>query len=358
MPFLRRRHASVSPAAPVEPSPAAPIATPTAPMPAPPTLAEVLGGADASKDARARIELTVSAHGDTDDIPKVANAGEIVVDGDVEYQVMHNGIEVVRGGYFGDWMEEIIVRLRGHHEPQEERAFFEVLQRISGDAPVMIELGAYWAYYSLWFRQAFPGGRNFCFEPDVGSLELGQANAHRNGADIVFEQAAAGERSGDMARILSATVEGQTFDVPVRSVDDIVDAHDLDRVDLLHMDIQGAELGALRGAAATIAAGRIRFLFVSTHHHLISADALMHEKCLNLIREAGGHIVVEHSVAESFSGDGLIVASFDPADADFTVTTSYARARDALFRLPEDDIARLSAAYQQVLADLQAATGD
>ena len=320
----------------------------------PPALGELFGGPGASKDARARIEMTVSAHADTDGIPKVANAGEIMVDGDAEYQVMHNGLEVIRGGYFDDWMEEIIIRLRGHHEPQEERAFFEVLQRISRDEPVMIELGAYWAYYSLWFQRSFPDARNFCFEPDEESLQLGRANARRNGADVVFEQAAAGKTSGEFARILSATCPGQTFDIVVKSIDDILDQHSLDHVDLLHMDIQGAELTALYGAVASIRANKIRFLFVSTHHHLMSADPMIHEKCLAFIRDEGGHIIVEHTVAESFSGDGLIVASFDGDDQDFTVDTSYNRSRDSLFRLLEDDVSRLAEAYERVAGELRA----
>src|ERR1017187_8622545 len=72
--------------------------------------------------------------------------------GDTPVPVMHDGILVVRDAYSGPWMTEIIRRLHGHHEPQEELAFSRVLVVIatSEDAPTMIELGGWWAYYSLW----------------------------------------------------------------------------------------------------------------------------------------------------------------------------------------------------------------
>lgn len=58
-----------------------------------------------------------------------------------------------------------------------------------------------------------------------------------------------------------------------------------------------------------------RFVVVSTHHAQISGSATTHEDCLRAIQKLGGILLEEFSVEESFSGDGLIVASFDPADA-------------------------------------------
>jgi hypothetical protein len=39
-----------------------------------------------------------------------------------------------------------------------------------------------------------------------------------------------------------------------------------------------------------------------------------HEECFDLIRSFGGHILVAHNVQESFSGDGLLIASFFEQD--------------------------------------------
>jgi hypothetical protein len=55
---------------------------------------------------------------------------------------------------------EIVKRLWGHHEPQEEKVFHEVLKQIRPGG-VMIELGAYWGYYSLWFHKNIVRATNY-----------------------------------------------------------------------------------------------------------------------------------------------------------------------------------------------------
>src|SRR4051794_34489159 len=96
-----------------------------------------------------RVEMTCRCR-DSDVIPRVANAGAIELYRGRSVQVMHNGLRMIAGGYYGDWMVDVISRLRGCHEPQEELVFWEVTKRLR-DAPVMVELGAFWAYYTCWF---------------------------------------------------------------------------------------------------------------------------------------------------------------------------------------------------------------
>ncbi len=81
-------------------------------------------------------------------------------------------------------------------------------------------------------------------------------------------------------------------------------------IEVLHMDVQGAELAFLESMTQAVASGLVRFLVVSTHHSSISGSKTTHGDCVNAIRRIGGTIFVEHDVQESFSGDGLIVASF------------------------------------------------
>jgi hypothetical protein len=52
----------------------------------------------------------------------------------------------------------------------------------------------------------------------------------------------------------------------------------------------------------------------------------------------GGTILAEHSVAESFSGDGLIAVSFDSTDSNLApIPISYNRASHSLFGEQEYD---------------------
>jgi hypothetical protein len=75
-------------------------------------------------DFQKRVDLITSCR-DTDIIPRVEGAGQTFGEND-EFQRMHNGLIVRRGGYHGDWMTEIIRILRGHHEPQEEKVIASV----------------------------------------------------------------------------------------------------------------------------------------------------------------------------------------------------------------------------------------
>lgn len=283
----------------------------------------------------ARIALTTRCR-DTDGLPKVDGAGA-VVDG---VQLMHNGVKVVKGGYYGDWMVEVIRRLRGHHEPQEEVAFHAVVERlaVSGHpAPVMLELGAFWAYYSLWFRNRIPTGRCFLVEPDPAYLEVGRRNFALNGFEGTFLQAAVGAAPAAPSPF-ECESDGLSRPVPTEGLASLLASFRLERVDLLFADVQGAEWPLLDGAHELLADGRVRFLVVSTHHHAISGDPLTHQRCLGLLRELGAHVVTEHTVAESFSGDGLIVASFDERDRDLHAAVSRCRVGESWFGDPLHDL--------------------
>jgi FkbM family methyltransferase len=293
---------------------------PTAPV------AQLSGGF--SDDELRRIELTAAVR-DTDRIPKVADAGSTRILDGVAVQVMHCGVVVVRDCYYGPWMTEVIRRLRGHHEPQEEAVFYELLKRLGSDPwePTMLELGSYWAYYALWFKHVHPRGTCILVEPDPQHLEVGERNLALNAVDGQFIEAAV-SYSHDSHTSLRCESDGVTRRVPTVSVDGLLAGDPSGRADLVVCDVQGAEMDVLRGASHALREGRIRFLVVSTH--LVAHDPVLHQRCLAFLVEAGAQIIAEHSIPESCSGDGLIVASMDPRDKDFIVDVTVGRARDSL----------------------------
>src|SRR5262245_39180767 len=95
-------------------------------------------GAEFSDEERRRIEMTVSCR-DADALPKVPDAGELKVVGGASVQVMHDGTQVLADQYYGSWMTEIIRRLRGHHEPQEELVVHRIVERLAGSRPIVME---------------------------------------------------------------------------------------------------------------------------------------------------------------------------------------------------------------------------
>lgn len=298
----------------------------------------------------ARVRMTVACR-DTDRLPKVPGAGDVVERDGQRVQVMHNGVVVEEGCYFGPWMTEIIRCLGGHHEPQEEVAYAAVVGRIrdtpaAGRAPTMVELGSFWAYYSLWFLHEMPEGRTIGLEPDPAFLDVGRRNFALNGRTGTFLHGAVGAEPGRPMTFVAEST-GERVEVPQHSLASLLEATATEEVDLLLADIQGAELDLLRGATPLLAEGRVRFLVLSTHHHSISGEVTTHQEAVRLLREVGAHILAEHSVGESCSGDGLVVAAFRDEDADLVVDVSHGRYRDSLFGELEHDAERFRVAAAQ-----------
>ncbi len=290
-----------------------------------------------------REAMTISCS-DTAYIPKVAEAGEFDDYKGEKIQIMHNGLRVIRGGYHGDWMAGIIKSLKGHHEPQEEKVFYEVVERLKKDkkrTKYMLELGSFWAYYSMWFKKDLPGSLVYCFEPDPQNITIGRKNAALNGLDITFQERAAGSQDGKRIKFQLDSDQAKHIDTTIKSVDKFTADSKIPYVDMLHMDVQGAELDALIGTQKLIDSDGLRFLFVSTHHYTFSRDVLTHQKCLDFIKHNNGHVISSHNVLESYSGDGLIVASFNNIDSDFKVETSINSSQQSLFRPYEEDLALL-----------------
>jgi hypothetical protein len=190
-------------------------------------------------------------------------------------------------------MTDVINGLRGHHEPQEEKVFYEVLKCIPSNA-TMIELGSYWGYYSLWFAKVIEGAKNFLVEPDIVHLEVGKKHFALNGMNANFTN----------GYILLDRQQDERNFPGVKSIviDDFIKQNKIDHVNILHSDIQGAEYQMLLTCCESIKNGKIDYFFISTQ------SSLVHENCRDFLLDADFLIIAEHKVEESCSYDGLIVA--------------------------------------------------
>ena len=240
---------------------------------------------------RQRIEMTISCH-DCDHIPKILEGGKIFEENGQRIQYMFNGLKVIAGGYYGGWMEEIIQRLRGHHEPQEEKVFSELLKLVRPDA-TMIELGAFWGYYSAWFGKTIPNSINYLIEPDPNRIVIGKTNFALNGLTGTFIEAMIGKESKTSSSFTCES-DGSVRNIPTLSVDDLIAANKIKYVEVLHSDIQGAELDMLEGCLKSIHERKIRFILISTHQ---TPDPLTHFKCIDFLRKHDAHIFAAHSIS-------------------------------------------------------------
>ena len=252
---------------------------------------------DVSPDWRERIEDVVSCP-DNAYIPRVPDAGQLR-DGLV---TMHNGIKVNALGYYGAGIMNMLIENKGVHEPQEERAFGEVLQHLPAES-VMLELGAYWGFYSIWFAKHVPRSQCFLMEPHYINLRSGRMNFKRAGCDATFEQAYIG------------ALDGRESDgTPVVTIDSFCARSGIERLTILHADVQGAELDMLHGAKIMLSGKKIDFCFVSTH----SND--LHYGCIDLLRQHGYEIMVSADLTETYSVDGLIVAKCNAIELPRTLS--------------------------------------
>ena len=241
-----------------------------------------------------RIEDVKSAR-DNEAISCVPNAGEII-DGKL---VMHNGIRINPGSYVGDKMTRLLQQNRGIHEPQEEAAFAAVLlwlEKSGANIYTMVELGSYWAFYSLWFKMSLPNSQCFCVEPDQNNLNWGQKNFELNNQRADFTCAYVG----------SAPHPGNPETI---SVDSFVERKQIKHIHILHSDIQGYELDMLCGAENSFKQRMIDYIFISTHRHLL------HYRCLEKLEASGFRILADADLLESHSLDGLILAARNDLNA-------------------------------------------
>lgn len=227
----------------------------------------------------------VLASPDNDAIPRHPDAGKIIDNA----QIMHNGLKIVPGCYYGDFSRRMFKEAKGVHEPQEERVFAAVLPHIPVGG-VMLELGAYWGFYSLWFASQVSGARCILVEPVNDNLDSARANFRLNGMSAEFVVAGIADKPGRVRRVGAVT-----------SVDTLVEQHGLKHIHILHADIQGFEGQMLAGAARALAEGIIDYIFISTH------SQELHEGCRSTLQAAGFEIIADADLNETYSFDGLLV---------------------------------------------------
>jgi len=222
---------------------------------------------------------------DNEFIPRVENAGAVTGG----KQVLHNGLRIHLGSYYGPEVAQILKANRGVHEPQEERVFQEVIASLPAGS-TMIELGSFWSFYSMWFNSVVPSSQNFMIEPDSFNMGCGQRNFKLNKMKGDFTQAMIADKS-------SENEDGRTV-----CIDDFVKEKGIDRISMLHSDIQGFEYAMLQGAELTLSAGKVDFIFISTHSNEV------HSQCLEHLLEKNFFIIAETDRDRTYSEDGLIAA--------------------------------------------------
>lgn len=201
---------------------------------------------------------------------------------------MHNGIRIKALSYHGVGILNMLVENKGVHEPQEERAFSEILPLLPSN-PVCLEMGAYWSFYSLWLKTARPDASCHLVEPEPTNMIAGEHNFAMNGFDATFTNAFIGSSK--------VCYPGET---PVVTVDGYCAEKNISHLHMLHSDIQGFESEMLGGAHGLLDGRKVDYIFISTHSVDDHFDSIEELECVE-----GGPIKL--TVEAMVAGDAIAI---------------------------------------------------
>lgn len=232
----------------------------------------------------------VKASPDNQKLLHTENAGKVFGD----HQLVSNGLKITLGSYYDYGNTHLLMENKGVHEPQEEYAFAKILPFIPAQG-TMMELGSYWAFYSMWFAKQVNEARCIMIEPDPHKMNFGRLNFKLNDLRGTFDLG-----------FITDQLNLRPF-IPFYSVDYLMKKHKVNHLSILHSDIQGFELKMLEGCKDALQTKKIDFIFISTHSNEL------HRDCLEKLKSHRYQILCDADLDESYSVDGLIVAKRDGA---------------------------------------------
>jgi FkbM family methyltransferase len=188
----------------------------------------------------------------------------------------------------------------GRYEPQET----QLALRLLAPGMVVADIGANWGYFTLVCADRVGrSGRVIALEPhpqlasmlaeNVAGNALSQVEVHRVAAGATSESKAFvgfDERGGNWG-VSRAAHGSEVPDFESRSValDALLDERQADRIDLVKIDIEGAEAAAILGMAAGLERHRYRYVLLECHPAELEHLGLSVEQCLAPLRRAGYH---------------------------------------------------------------------
>lgn len=182
----------------------------------------------------------------------------------------------LRDGIYGASVEGEELRTLDHPFELVEGLRRYLRRQAPSGGQVVVDAGAFHGLYTLWFAvRVGPGGRVVAVEPDAGNLRGLRRNLALNpGLRVeVVEEPLWSEAAevgffpqGNVASSFFWSPAGQAAE-PRRTttLDAVVGRLDLPRLDFVKMDVEGAEVHALRGAQASIRRFGPAFAIASYH---------------------------------------------------------------------------------------------
>jgi FkbM family methyltransferase len=226
------------------------------------------------------------------------------------------------------------VYFTGRYDAQE----WALIRHFLGPGETFIDVGANIGYFSLLAAdQVGVSGRIVAIEADPRIFAtLSRIKALNPSAPITLKHVAIGAEDGTLrlagfddtqdnwgiSRVVAANAPeaAGTFEVAARPLDSLLDELRIGTVDLLKMDIEGAELFALQGMRHGLSSGRYRRILLELHPPQLHEHGSNPIEVTRLLLAAGYRAqVVDHSVQTlrraAYAGDvqaADVLRPFDP----------------------------------------------
>lgn len=222
----------------------------------------------------------------------------------------------------GVWMRDVLMRiyLKGAHEPGVTKCAHEILK----PGMTVIDLGAQYGYYTLIFAKLVgEDGHVYSFEPDKKNCRQIENSIAKNGfLNITLIKKAVSDANGPVRFFLAEKSTGvhslyevrgggEWHEIGAGRLDDILSWH-ITPIDFIKMDIEGAELKALRGMPRIIRENPSLRMAVELHRNIDQLPDTSMKQLLGALRGYGFsiHAIFDHippyGVSEPLSDDALI----------------------------------------------------
>lgn len=181
-----------------------------------------------------------------------------------------------------------------------EEDLHELLRGEVGPGDVFVDVGANIGLHALGVAAACPQAKVIAFEPAPDTVERLERAARRNAVSIQVVPAGLAAEGGVQA--LKSSRRWGVSDVGVRSLygdgpvvgqvpllrfDDWIDQSSVERLDVVKIDVEGAEVDALRGMRKSLARFKPRLVVVEVVPTLLERAGASVEELLTLMEEAG-----------------------------------------------------------------------
>ncbi|MCA1298590.1 FkbM family methyltransferase [Stappia indica] len=176
--------------------------------------------------------------------------------------------------------------LPGHaYEPTTTTILDALMKKVA--APVLLDIGAHYGYFTCLMSQLYPHADIHAFEPGAVQFDVLQQNLALNRLPARLHKVALSDSNGTVSftdRTMRAKDGFPTETVEAARWDDYAAREDID-ANIAKIDVHGAEGKVLAGMAETL--GRqIRHVLVEVHADDLLVD-YSHDQILAMLRDAG-----------------------------------------------------------------------